>query len=112
MLTGNSGAAGFTCRDAAPARLENHAVSEGQSAGLGPAGFPNAERVSRESANTVARVTGKEGAPLVGALAKSREISCLPFLGEYRKMCIAPDPNFRRVLGEIRELQLDDCGSP
>ena len=30
----------------------------------------------------------------------------LPFLRTYRTMCLAPDPDFRRVLGEVRELRL------
>jgi len=30
----------------------------------------------------------------------------LPFLNTYRTMCIAPEPDFRRVLEEIRELRL------
>ena len=30
----------------------------------------------------------------------------LPFLSTYRTMCLAPDPGFRRVLGEIQELRL------
>jgi hypothetical protein len=30
----------------------------------------------------------------------------LPFLNIYRTMCLAPDPVFRRVLQEIRELGL------
>jgi hypothetical protein len=29
----------------------------------------------------------------------------LPFLKAYRTMCLAPEPAFRRVLQEIRELQ-------
>ena len=30
----------------------------------------------------------------------------LPFLDTYRTMCIAPDPDFQRVLEEIEKLQL------
>lgn len=30
----------------------------------------------------------------------------LPFLNTYRTMCIAPEPDFKRVLEDIRELQL------
>lgn len=30
----------------------------------------------------------------------------VPFLNTYRTMCIAPEPGFKRVLEDIRELQL------
>jgi hypothetical protein len=30
----------------------------------------------------------------------------LPFLNAYRTMCLAPEPDFRRVLEEIRDAQL------
>ena len=30
----------------------------------------------------------------------------LPFVRTYRTMCLAPKPEFRRVLEEIRELRL------
>jgi hypothetical protein len=29
----------------------------------------------------------------------------LPFLNTYRTMCVAPEPDFRRALEEIRELR-------
>src|SRR5262245_21510451 len=35
-----------------------------------------------------------------------RATGWLPFLDTYRTMCFAPDPAFRRVLEEIRELRL------
>jgi hypothetical protein len=37
---------------------------------------------------------------------KPRKINWLRFLNTYRTMCRAPDPNFRRVLEDIRELAL------
>jgi hypothetical protein len=30
----------------------------------------------------------------------------LPFLNTYRTMCVAPEPDFRRLLEDIRELQI------
>lgn len=30
----------------------------------------------------------------------------LPFLNTYRTMCIAPEPGFKRVLEDIRDLRL------
>lgn len=30
----------------------------------------------------------------------------LPFLNAYRTMCLAPEPDFRRVLEEIRDMRL------
>jgi hypothetical protein len=36
---------------------------------------------------------------------KASGIKWLPFLDTYRTMCRAPEPAFRRVLEEIRELQ-------
>lgn len=30
----------------------------------------------------------------------------LPFLNTYRTMCLAPEPDFRRVLEEIRDARL------
>jgi len=34
------------------------------------------------------------------------EIKWLPFLNAYRTMCFAPEPDFRRVLEDVRELRL------
>lgn len=34
------------------------------------------------------------------------KIKWLPFLNTYRTMCIAPEPDFKRVLEDIRELRL------
>ena len=33
-------------------------------------------------------------------------ISWLPFLDTYRTMCLAPQPDFRRVLEDVRAMQL------
>lgn len=30
----------------------------------------------------------------------------LPFLNAYRTMCLAPEPDFRRVLDEVRDMRL------
>jgi len=35
-----------------------------------------------------------------------RGVSWLPFLNAYRTMCLAPEPDFRRVLEEIRDMRL------
>jgi hypothetical protein len=32
--------------------------------------------------------------------------SWLPFLDTYRTMCLVPQPEFRRVLDEIREMRM------
>lgn len=34
------------------------------------------------------------------------EVDWLPFLNTYRTMCVAPEPDFRRLLEDIRELQI------
>jgi hypothetical protein len=34
----------------------------------------------------------------------------LPFLNTYRTMCLAPPPEFRRVLEEVREICFPDYG--
>jgi len=39
------------------------------------------------------------------ALMRRRE-EWLPFLNTYRTMCAAPEPDFRRLLEDIRELQI------
>lgn len=44
--------------------------------------------------------------PLSRMRSPVRRHGWLPFLNTYRTMCIAPEPEFRRVLGEIRDLQL------
>ena len=41
----------------------------------------------------------------VGTIFEDSKIP-LPFLNTYRTMCIAPEPDFKRVLEDIRELQL------
>jgi len=42
-----------------------------------------------------------------GETAKTAQTeSWLPFLNAYRTMCLAPDPDFRRVLEEIRDMRL------
>jgi hypothetical protein len=48
-------------------------------------------------------------APSLGegqAANSMRGVDWLPFLKTYRTMCLAPKPEFRRVLEEIRELRL------
>jgi hypothetical protein len=40
------------------------------------------------------------------ALFVFRDTSWLPFLDTYRTMCLAPQPDFRRVLEEVREMRL------
>jgi hypothetical protein len=35
-----------------------------------------------------------------------REVLWLPFLDTYRTMCLAPQPDFRRVLEDVRAMQL------
>jgi len=37
---------------------------------------------------------------------KGWEAFWLPFLNTYRTMCVAPEPDFRRLLEDIRELQI------
>jgi len=44
------------------------------------------------------------GATLIGKTVTD-EVS-LPFIARYRTMCLAPKPEFQRVLEEIRELRL------
>jgi hypothetical protein len=34
------------------------------------------------------------------------EVIWLPFLDTYRTMCLAPQPDFRRVLEDVRAMQL------
>jgi hypothetical protein len=50
---------------------------------------------------------------IVDALRSSKPASYLSFLGEglpfldtYRTMCLAPQPDFRRVLEDVRAMQL------
>ena len=45
------------------------------------------------------------GAKPTGAVRSSVR-DWLPFLNTYRTMCLAPKPEFRRVLEEIRQFQL------
>jgi hypothetical protein len=40
-----------------------------------------------------------------GAETRSGEEEWLPFLNAYRTICIAPEPDFRRVLNDIRDLR-------
>lgn len=40
------------------------------------------------------------------SFAKPDDIARVPFLNAYRTMCFAPEPDFRRVLEDIRELRL------
>jgi hypothetical protein len=48
--------------------------------------------------------------PLVrgGRMMKAEVVDCrwLPFLDTYRTMCLAPKPEFRRVLEEIRAMRI------
>ena len=37
---------------------------------------------------------------------KRQAIEGLPFLNTYRTMCVAPKPEFRRILEEIRDMRL------
>ncbi|MGR3387309.1 MAG: hypothetical protein ACU0DB_10060, partial [Paracoccus sp. (in: a-proteobacteria)] len=55
--------------------------------------------------------SGKAGASALSA--KASRILCardigkwLPFLNTFRTMCVAPEPDFRRLLEDIRELQI------
>jgi hypothetical protein len=41
-----------------------------------------------------------------GRIGTDRLAACLPFLDTYRTLCRAPEPAFRRVLEQIREIQL------
>jgi hypothetical protein len=36
----------------------------------------------------------------------AKNVIWLPFLDTYRTMCLAPQPHFRRVLEEVREMRL------
>jgi hypothetical protein len=36
---------------------------------------------------------------------KAKRINWLPFLDTYRTMCRAPEPAFREILEDVRELQ-------
>jgi hypothetical protein len=53
----------------------------------------------------VAPLLALQETPVKWALLALRGV-WLPFLNTYRTMCLAPKPEFRRVLEEIREMPL------
>ena len=63
-------------------------------------------------ASVIARKLTFGNSVAIPAIAKTknmrryREDSWLPFLDTYRTMCLAPQPDFRRVLEDVRAMQL------
>jgi len=47
-----------------------------------------------------------QGSPDAASLDVMPREGWLPFLNTYRTMCLVPQPEFRRVLEEVREMRL------
>jgi hypothetical protein len=61
----------------------------------------------RQPFDLLAETTAISARHRTGNTAKSAKSEIwLPFLNTYRTMCLAPQPDFRRVLEDVRAMQL------